>query len=976
MINYDDNDENLLLFYNMSSVNPSNRKDLNLSTPDIADTEELNNLSTDEQFTLLSTLINANAGNNNNSHYQYDDEDPEDPLRGRGSNVIKQLVQKQIISSKDDPKLNMFLISSQNFDSQKFLTTVHRDTSIDDLIQSLSFLERNIQSQTAELKLVIDSNFIKFVNCKKSIDDILVGFRNQKTQAQQERENAKVFNPQRHKDTDKSESLSSELEESLKNINMASTLLIRPIMENKTREHKLSMLIEFIKANRFFFDLPHNLIESLSTQNNDQFIDDYNRFLKEKQEFTQKHEDTFRSDLAQLNPETDYEAINTMEQNHQLINTAISKVFTEVDNIIAEYRKKIYNELLSMDHEAGNTKGHYLKTNNARFISLVDKLYQLNNDDKNNASNPIYEFLNTQLEGFRKDLEYQINKFDAKFKMMQRKLLDYITSLAENREGGSHVSHIGQKYSNIDDFFRASSTSSTPTNQEMDRLIVKFFDSSENLDLSFINETWLVLLNFVNYLDDLFLKNISKFVNNYNHYNNPSNGFHIDNQGKIRDSFIDLVVALTNKLVSLFDDNAEPVNQLESSPENYNRFLPYHANSLSTIFYLTGISGKINHTLTKIGNYMVIVGNANKSPETNKIVKSLRTASSSINQKILEAACAVWVNDCSQFYDLENWQVYNHIHEKYTGPTFTTTMNILEYYEGYILKKLADLVFTNNFDDGQSSEDVRIVASYPSKRILMSIEIQFMRSLNILIDSLMKKYNVEKSRVRVNMKGANIDSELFKVLTMNNFDRLSEVIYPKLIKKFDKLFEKNLLQQNLKLYADIDKAALTILDDILDREKSWIDERVSRFFLKVPNKIIGSKTNSELKIESFTYEVLIHFVKLINEVKPLTGTEIFVTIMNELQNYFLKLVLEYLRSLNRNENFYSILGNLKLSIIFFVEVFEPSKYAKLNEYCMKLVDVILGLINENETPNYSEADFDNVLMQCLRDSESEFDCFL
>ena len=126
----------------------------------------------------------------------------------------------------------------------------------------------------------------------------------------------------------------------------------------------------------------------------------------------------------------------------------------------------------------------------------------------------------------------------------------------------------------------------------------------------------------------------------------------------------------------------------------------------------------------------------------------------------------------------------------------------------------------------------------PSKRILVSVEIQFMRSLNILIDSLMKKYNVEKSTVRVNTKGANIDSELFKVLTMNNFDRISETIYPKLIKKFDKLFEKNLLQQNLKLYADIDKAALTIFDDILEREKSWIDERVSRYFLKIPKKLI------------------------------------------------------------------------------------------------------------------------------------------
>lgn len=975
MINYDDNDENLLSFYNISTVNPSTRKDLNLTNQEQIDSDELNNLTTDEQFNLLITLVNTNTGHNNNSLYRYDDEDPEDPLRGRGTNVIRQLIQKEVISSKDDPKLNLFLISSPNFDSQRFLTTVHQDSSIDELVQSLNFLERNIHSQTAELKLVIDSNFIKFVDCKKSIDDILVGFRQLKTKVQQDRENSTVFNPQRHKNMGKSESLSSEIEESLKNINMASTLLIRPIMENKSKEQKLNTLIEFIKSNKFFFDLPHNLIESLSTQNNDQFIDDYNRFLKEKQEFIQRQEETYRKDIAQLNPDTDYEAIKEREQNQQLVDTAILRVFTEVDNIIAEYRKKIYNELLSLDHEAGNSKGHFPSTNNARFISLVDKLYQLNNDDGNNTSNPIYEFLNTQLSGLRKDLDYQINKFDTKFKMMQRKLLDYISSLADHREGGSHVGHISEKYSNIDDFFRASSTSSTPSNEEMDRIIIKFFDSSDNLDLSFINETWLVLLNFVTYLDDLFLKNMTKFVNNYNHYSNPDNGFNIDTQGKIRNSFVGLVVHVTNKLTSLFDDNAEPVNQLESSPGNYSRFLPYHTNSLSTIFYLSGISAKINHTLTKVGSCMAIVGNANKTTDTNKIIKSLRATSSTINQKILEATCAVWVNDCSQFYDIENWEIYHPIHDKGSGPTFTKAMNVLEYYEGYFLRKLSDLLFIKGFEDN-SNDDIRIVASYPSKRILVSVEIQFMRSLNVLIDSLMKKYNVEKSTVRVNAKGANIDSELFKVLTMNNFDRISETIYPKLIKKFDKLFEKNLLQQNLKLYADIDKAALTIFDDILEREKSWIDERVSRYFLKIPNKAIDTKGKFELKVESFTYEVLIHFVKLIHEVKPLTGTEVFVSIMNELQNYFLKLVLEYLRPLNRNDHFYSILGNLKLGIIFFVEVFEPSKYAKLNDYCMNLVEIILGIINENEKPNYSEAEFDNVLMKCLRDSESEFDCFL
>ena len=34
-----------------------------------------------------------------------------------------------------------------------------------------------------------------------------------------------------------------------------------------------------------------------------------------------------------------------------------------------------------------------------------------------------------------------------------------------------------------------------------------------------------------------------------------------------------------------------------------------------------------------------------------------------------------------------------------------------------------------------------------------------------------------------------------------------------------------------------------------------------------------------LKVDGFVYEILIHFVKLINKIKPLTNEEVFVTIL-------------------------------------------------------------------------------------------------
>lgn len=988
MINYDDSEASLLLYYNIPTISPKTIEDLHITEQEFIDKDEIDSLSVDQQFDLLNGLVNQNAGHNNNQAYDFNDHDLEDPLRKNGPNIVKELINKGVISSVHDKALSRFFISSQSFDSQRFLLNVHQDSSIEDLSASLRYLEKSIEGQTSQLKSVINENFINFVNCKKAIDNVLVGFKDLKTRAQQDMDSSKVFNPQRHKNLSKSDSLSTTLEESINNLNTASSLMIRPIMEHKNKEAKLNKLIEFIKSHVFFFDLPTRLIKHLSVNDHTQFIDDYNSYLKQKQEFLDGQEYKLRTMQQE---ETNPDVINNLKQEQVLFNTALSKIFVEVDKIISEYRKKIYKELLSMDHEAGIKTS--ANSNNARFIALVDKLYLLDTNKKTN--NPIHEFFTVQLGGLKKDLEYQNKKYEAKFTMMQRKLRDYIASLADHREGGSHISHIGEKYNNIEDFFRASPNISYSDKQERRKIVLDVFESSDNLDLSIINETWLVLTNFVTYLDDLFLKNLSKFVNNYVHYNNSSNGFSIDSTGDIRDSFFTLINEAITKLMCLFNNN-EAIDQMSSTPDNYSNFLPHHTNSLSAFFYLCSISGKINHWLTRVGEHVVTVGNTSKSVDTNTLLKTLRDSSVTIDQKILEALCACWVNDCSQFYDLENWESsldsVSKSHDQ-NKAVHTKAMRILECYETYILAKLSQLLFDRDVSEGgKKVETVRVISAHPSKRILVSLEIQFMRSMNVLIDSIMKKYNLEKqSRIYLQKNSPSfssnassafdfnnlIENDLYKVLTMNNFSVLLDAVFPDLILEFDGLFKKDLLKQNLKLYSDIDKARITILDDILVKEKAWIEDRLSKYFIKITHDK-SNRAKPVLHLDGYVHEVLIHFVKLVHIVKPLTAVEDFVKIINDLQTCFLKLFLDYLRTIKDNERLVvQYLGDLKLDLNFFVEVFMPSKLLKLNDYCMNMVDIASKLIDQTQPrPAYSAREFDKLLMQGLDDTQHEFGCFL
>ncbi|EGW30592.1 uncharacterized protein SPAPADRAFT_73278 [Spathaspora passalidarum NRRL Y-27907] len=847
--------------------------------------------------------------------------DLQDPLKGPNSNIVSELLDKHIISSKNDPLVYNYLISSQTFNSQKYLTTIHKDTPIEELTHALALLETDIHSHTSELKRAIDDNFLKVINSKKSIDDVLVEFKQQKSKAQADKESSKVFNPTKQR-LDVQQDLCSELDSAINNMNTTTSLMIRPISELKAKEVKLMKMIEIVKENSFFFDLPSVLIEALSLNDNEKFLTNYNKFLVEKNKF---YTNLQKEREDKLNQAKTSEAVKEIDADISLKHSTVSKVFSPIDSITLQYRQKLIKELLSLDTDIVSRTNTDERN---KIISIIDNLMKLNELDTS-ASHPIADFISNQLNMINKDFEYHINKFDNKFLLHQEKLLDYISGLKQDRQIGSHINYIAEKYNHI------------IPNEEI-------FDSSDSLDYSLINETWLVLLNFMEYLDTTLINTLQKILNNYLHYNT------IDSDGKIRDAYVEVINQVVLLLVTLFDSVKEETTEantaIELSPRVYKQFVPYYANSLSTVYYLTKANLKVNRLLTKFGEFIGKIGNASKYPDTNKVIKSLKTSSTNINQKIIEAICSVWINDVTQFYDIEDWKC-----EKGEQSTTTNLVNIIQYYQTYMVSQISNLIFA------KEKSEFQIVSVYPGKRILVSIEIQFMRSLTILVDSIMKKYHIERTISTV---------DTFKILTMNNLDKLSREIYPKLLRRFDELFDKDLSKQNLKLFVDIDKANLTIIEDILNNEKLYISSRVNLFFK-------SSKQAKKLKVDGFIYEILIHFVKLINKLKPLTVVEIFIDIINELQLNLLKNILDNIRNFE-----VSSLGlvNLKLDVNFVLQVFEKSKLLRFNESTYKLVQILLNTIEEKYQEGhalyqYSKQEFDQVLKQNLQDSSNQFGCF-
>lgn len=941
----------LASFYNLSTLTPHDKSDLNLSTDEYVDFDQVPLLTSEQQFDILNKLVKAPIGGGEES-YIYTNRDLEDPLRGKGSSVVDDLVRKHIINGANDPELAHYLISSQKFNSKQFLTTVHSDTTMEELTQLLRFLEKSIASQKSELRGVIDANYIKFIDCKKSIDRVLVDFKESKSIGQTERANLKVFNPQRHQLVNKHDTLLLELEEAIGNLNTTSALMIRPILDNKARENKLTTLTEFVKAHKFFFDLPSKLAAYLKDRNRDgnqdRFMDEYGRFLEERQTFLQHHRKKYEE--KKQNAETEA-AVAAADTEYALTTTALTRVFEEVERMAELYREIAFKELLSLDHVA-TTGPQTLRlgksaagVTNAKFMALVEKLHQMDSGEVN----PIHDFLANQLERVADELDVQISKFDAKFGFMQERLTDYVLLLPALRANGSLVRYIGEKYRSVEDYFAASQALGLPSARDRPQLVAEVFDNGANLDLLIINEAWTVLSNFVGYLDGMMGENMLRYCNNYRHYY----GYEVDEDGVLRDRFFALVEKVTHVLVVLFEDETGDNNQLESLPKNYRQFLPSYANLLSAVHYLTAVNKRINSFMTTLGAAVAKVGSLGENKlggySPDKMIKHLRNTLSKVNQKILEAVCAVWVNDCSQLYDLEDWEV-STVFGQHDGPSHTKLINVIRFYQEYVLGKLHELVHC------ESAGEVRVVNAHASKRMLVSIEIQFMRSLNIIVDAVMKRYMMERDEHEGSKpKKFASSNTLYKVLAMNNFDELSNKTYPRLIETFDRLFDTNLADQKLKLFVDIEKASLTIFEDILGREKQWINERVVRHFAGAHSTIV--------RVDAYIYEILIHFVKLVHTVKPLTGSEIFISIIDELQQSCLKSILDQARVAQMLD---VEAANIRVATRFFVQVFEHSSL-RLSEQAVKIASKLVGSEESMEE--------ENVLIRNLEDSKNQFDCF-
>ncbi|KAI9746216.1 MAG: hypothetical protein M1818_000897 [Claussenomyces sp. TS43310] len=112
--------------------------------------------------------------------------DEPDPLGTAGSVVA--ILKQQGLPVQDDIHLrNRFLLSSTTFSPALFLSRVHSTASTQSLLQGLDVLSRSIDQKSASLKVLVESNFERFVRAKATIDNVYMEMKNRGADHQQNR---------------------------------------------------------------------------------------------------------------------------------------------------------------------------------------------------------------------------------------------------------------------------------------------------------------------------------------------------------------------------------------------------------------------------------------------------------------------------------------------------------------------------------------------------------------------------------------------------------------------------------------------------------------------------------------------------------------------------------------------------------------------------------------------------------------------
>ncbi|KAK3379982.1 exocyst complex component Sec5-domain-containing protein [Lasiosphaeria ovina] len=610
--------------------------------------------------------------------------DEPDPL-GTTDSVV-QTLRLRGVPLQDDTRLrNRFLLSSTTFSPALFLSQMHATADTQSLLGGLEVLSRSIDQKSASLKVLVESNFERFVRAKATIDNVYKEMKYRGADPTPPRARAHSRHASRNSfrsgsgaigltsplspvaDPRKKNALIKESEYGvmgvkapLLDVSAKAEDVWGPALGGRDKEENLKTVASSLDVYKEYVETSAAIADSIKRKDHESLVEEYvkaRKFAEEAKQLVQKLGATQPSD-AQL---------------YRIVLAA--RMWHDVDEQIQALKRDIWRKLISPSviAKTDSTQGHP----EDQHMELITLLLELGVED-----NPVWVWLLSRYDYLKSKIQSTAERSKVEIEILRRRLAN--TEKPSPQTIASHMRTLG----------RQSVESKSPTFDSVDvaelwELMVTFMSNllSPQGILGEVVEFWQTVQGFIEGKTQRSLPG---------GYNGESKAHHrlsqqgtVDLQkgtvelvGMIRESVLMFFAGPPPEDISLLFSpmpqspgtpaiaaisgsrtpttlrdprfNLDPKNIPPPSPrrgEAWEKFAfwPPWSNSISGVHYLSRMLALVGAGASDMASISPVgQGDANE-------LEKLRTLVGVARERCVTALCAAWNRDAENIKFVEDW---------------------------------------------------------------------------------------------------------------------------------------------------------------------------------------------------------------------------------------------------------------------------------------------------------------------------------
>ena len=633
---------------------------------------------------------------------------------------------------------------------------MHSDASTDDLLHGLDYLSRSIEKKSASLKILVETNFDRFVRAKSTIDNVYREMRDQG----QESEASHRFPHSRHGSRNsfsnrklsappspgfvgavpagkKKNALIKESEYGVQGIKGPLTEVAAkaeevwgPALGGQEKQETLKAVLTCLEKNHGLFEVGSAIHDAIRRRDHESIIEEYARARK------------YASDARAVMQNVEMNNISLSDPDlHQIIVTA--RMWADVESQIDAFRRDAWKRLLTThfgkqnDIDDGKSEQH---------MELISIMLEIGVED-----NPIWLWLQGRYDFLKSRVLTTCERSKVEIEILRRHLSN------GGKPTAQMVSTYFRSVGKMENGMADSVPLDSPKVNEFWNHVLGSMNTLISLQggiLGDITEYWDIARSFI---DGKAQKSLPLGMNGQSAHHHQLSREEVQ---RLERGAVELAHLIREHLWGFFSDppiedisllfspvpptpatprtpmssalsplsetrfrfdanNVPPPSPARGEPWEKYAFWPPHANALSGCSYLSKVLALIGSAANELASLRL-----NESGVAAALADQLKALVGGVRERCAQAVCAAWTADAENARALEDWSRNPERRDVTNMPARFLAL------QSFLLAHLQKILFLSGTEAARTVRPgVVDVVAPPSSRLLQMVRSQFVGSL-------------------------------------------------------------------------------------------------------------------------------------------------------------------------------------------------------------------------------------------------------